>query len=170
VDPNAWAVGPLPVSHFLVKAAARRLLLLRLRATDADFSVADGHRPRLWPEPDGSKGLLWLEHRWQVSYTDKCGSLRARAGLARRRVTAAVGPQPQAAVAGRVHPLARAAAGLARRGQLTEGFADAVDALLICALDGRSQRPAWLVQAGQPAGDANSGVLLSCGLCWHPAA
>jgi hypothetical protein len=27
VDPNAWAIGPLPVSHFVVKAAARRVLL-----------------------------------------------------------------------------------------------------------------------------------------------
>ncbi len=24
VDPNAWAIGPLPVSHFVVKAAARQ--------------------------------------------------------------------------------------------------------------------------------------------------
>jgi hypothetical protein len=45
VDLNAWTTGPLPVSHFLVKAA-RRLLLLGLRASDAGFSVADGHRPR----------------------------------------------------------------------------------------------------------------------------
>ncbi len=37
VDPNAWAFGPLPVSHFLVKAAARRLLLLRLRAADSEL-------------------------------------------------------------------------------------------------------------------------------------
>ncbi len=28
VDPNAWAIGPLPVSHFVVKAAARRVLLM----------------------------------------------------------------------------------------------------------------------------------------------
>ncbi len=50
VDPNAWAFGPVSVSHFVVKAAARRLLLMRLR-------VADGRRPRLWPGPDGTGGL-----------------------------------------------------------------------------------------------------------------
>ncbi len=30
VDPNAWALGSVPVSHFLVKAGARLLLLMRL--------------------------------------------------------------------------------------------------------------------------------------------
>ena len=39
VDPNAWAIGPLPVSHFVVKAAARRVLLMGLRAEDPEFSV-----------------------------------------------------------------------------------------------------------------------------------
>ncbi len=48
VDPNAWAIGPLPVSHFVVKAAARPVLLMGLRAEDPEFSVIHGHRPRLW--------------------------------------------------------------------------------------------------------------------------
>ncbi len=69
MDPNAWAFGPVPVSHFVVKAAARRLLLImlmRLRVADSEFSVADGRRPRLWPGPDGTGGLLGLEQRWQA--------------------------------------------------------------------------------------------------------
>jgi hypothetical protein len=49
VDPNAWAIGPLPVSHFVVKSAARRKLLLDMQAADPDFSVAYVQRPRLWP-------------------------------------------------------------------------------------------------------------------------
>jgi hypothetical protein len=68
VDPNAWAFGPVPVSHFVVKAAARPLMM-RLRAADSEFSVADGRRPRLWPGPDGMGGLLSLEQRWQALYT-----------------------------------------------------------------------------------------------------
>ncbi len=60
VDPNAWAVGPLPVSHFLVKSAAIRRLLLDMKAADPGFSVANGQRPRLWPCSDGSGGLLAL--------------------------------------------------------------------------------------------------------------
>ncbi len=55
--PNAWAIGPLPVSHFVVKSAARRKLLLDLQAADPDFSVAYGERLRLWPCP----GLLALD-------------------------------------------------------------------------------------------------------------
>ncbi len=39
VDPNAWAIGPLPVSHFVVKAAARRVLLMGLWAEDPEFCV-----------------------------------------------------------------------------------------------------------------------------------
>jgi hypothetical protein len=71
VDPNAWAIGPLPVSHFLVKSAARRKLLLDMKAEDPDFSVAYGRRPRLWPCPDGSGGLLALERRWQSLFSSK---------------------------------------------------------------------------------------------------
>jgi hypothetical protein len=62
VDPNAWAIlGPLPVSHFVVKAAARRVLLMELWAEDPEFSVIHGHRPRLWPGVAGSGGLLAME-------------------------------------------------------------------------------------------------------------
>ncbi len=39
VDPTAWAVGTQPVSHYLVKSAARRVLLLGLRARDSGFSM-----------------------------------------------------------------------------------------------------------------------------------
>lgn len=140
MDPNAWAVGPLPVSHFLAKAAARWLLLLGLRKDDPGFSIADGHRPRLWPGSDGSGGLVALEQRWQELYTSQCLSQRARDGTGRRRVEEdAVGAQPAVSVAGRVHPLLRAAANAQRRGQLAEGFADASDALLIAVLDGRAE-------------------------------
>ncbi len=73
MDPNAWAIGPLlPVSHFVVKSAARRKLLLDMQAADPDFSVAYGQRPRLWPCPDGSGGLLALEQRWQALFSNKC--------------------------------------------------------------------------------------------------
>ncbi len=113
----------VPVSHFLVKAAARRLLLMRLRAADSDFSVADGRRSRLWPGPDGTGGLLSLEQRWQALYTSKCVLLRARARSGRRRLGDAVCLQPVSVVVGRVHPLERAAAAAVRRGQLAvEGF------------------------------------------------
>ena len=144
MDPNAWAVGPLAVSHFLVKVAARRVLLLGLRAAEPGFSVADGHRPRLWPGPDGMGGVLALEQRWQALYTHKCVSLRARDRTGRRRVEPAVSAEPAAVVAGRVHPLERAAAAAERRGQRAEGFEDASDALLVgVGLDGGAQRPAW---------------------------
>jgi len=143
VDPNAWAVGPLPVSHFLVKAAARRLLLLGLRAGVAGFSVVDGHRPRLWPGPGGCEGLLWLEQRWHTAYTSKCASLRARMGLARRRVEVAVGPQQPAVVVERVSPYERAAAALVRRGHHSAGFADAADVLLAGVQGGCTHRPEW---------------------------
>jgi hypothetical protein len=40
----AWAVGPLPISHFLVKSAAgRKLLLVNMKAGDPDLSVS--YRP-----------------------------------------------------------------------------------------------------------------------------
>jgi hypothetical protein len=94
VDPNAWAIGPLPVSHFVVKSAARRKLLLDLQAADPDFSVAYGQsrqRPRMWPCSDGSGGLLALEQRWQSLFSHKCVLLRVRNRSARRRV-----PEPAA--------------------------------------------------------------------------
>ncbi len=117
VDPNAWALGPVPVSHFVVKAAARRLLLMRLRvADDFEFSVADGRRPRLWPGPGGTGGLLSLEQRWQALYTSTCVLLRARERTGRRRLGDAVGSPPVSVVVGRVHPLERAAAAAVRRG------------------------------------------------------
>jgi hypothetical protein len=145
VDPNAWALGPVPVSHFVVKAAARRLLLMRLRVADSEFSVADGRRPRLWPGPDGTGGLLGLEQRWQALYTSKCVLLRARDRTGRRRLGDAVCSPPVSAVVGRVHPLERAAAAAVQRGQLAiDGFDDAADALLVGVLDGMpAERPAW---------------------------
>jgi hypothetical protein len=76
VEPNAWAIGPLPVSHFVVKSAARRKLLLDMQAADPDFSVAYGQSSRLWPCPDGSGGLLALEQRWQSLFSRKCVRLR----------------------------------------------------------------------------------------------
>ncbi len=85
MDPNAWAIGPLPVSHFVVKSAARRKLLLDMQGADPDFSVAYGQRPRLWPCPDGSGGLLALEQRWQSLFSNKCVLLRVRSPSARRR-------------------------------------------------------------------------------------
>ncbi len=79
--PKAWAIGPLPVSHFVVKSAAiaaRRKLLLDLQAADPDFSVAYGQRLRLWPCPDHG-GLLALEQRWQSLFSHKCVCVAARA-------------------------------------------------------------------------------------------
>jgi hypothetical protein len=147
VDPNAWAIGPLPVSHFVVKAAARRGLLMGLRAEDPEFSVIHGQRPRLWPGADGSGGLLAMEWRWQDLFTGKSVSLRARDRSGRRRLegVAAV-VQTAAVVTGRVHPLQRAAAAAAQRGQHTAGFADVSDALLRdVVLEGPIQHPAWHV-------------------------
>ena len=108
MDPNAWAIGPLPVSHFVVKAAARRVLLMGLRAEDPEFSVIHGHRPRLWPGVDGSGGLLAMERRWQdlfASIASKSVSLRVRDRSGRRRLEgAAAVVQTVAVVTGRVHP------------------------------------------------------------------
>ena len=143
VDPNAWAVGPLAVSHFLVKAAARRLLLLGLKAADPEFSVANGHRPRLWPCSDGSEGLLALEQRWRDVFSDKCVSLRARQRTARRRVVEVADTPPVAAVTGRVHPLERAAAAAEQRGQCMTAFADASDTLLLGIAAGPALHPPW---------------------------
>ncbi len=78
----------VPVSQFLVKAAARLLLLLRLRAADSDFCVADDCRPRLWPAGGGWHGgpaAVSLEQRWQALYTNKCVLLHARATRAGSR-------------------------------------------------------------------------------------
>ena len=147
VDPNAWAIGPLPVSHFVVKAAARRVLLMGLRAEDPEFSVIHGHRPRLWPGADGSGGLLAMERRWQDLFAGKSVSLRVRDRSGRRRLEgAAAVVQTVAVVTGRVHPLERAAAAAAQRGQHAEGFADASDALQDLrgvVLEGPIQHPAW---------------------------
>jgi hypothetical protein len=62
VDPNTtWAIGPLPeVSHFVVKAAARRVLLMGLRSGDPEFSVIHGHRPRLIQA--SAVICWWLKH------------------------------------------------------------------------------------------------------------
>ena len=123
------------------------MLLLDMKAADPGFSVADGQRPRLWPCSAGSGGLLALEQRWQALFSSRCVLLRGRDRSARRRapeaalVTTPV--MPAAAVAGRVHPLERAAAATARRGQPMEAFADASDMLLLGVLDGSVQRPSW---------------------------
>jgi hypothetical protein len=146
VDPNAWAIGPLPVSHFVVKSAARRMkLLLDLQAADPDFSVAYGQRPRLWPCPDGSGGLLALEQRWQSLFSNKCVLLRVRNRSARRRAPEpAPAALPAAAVTGRVHPLERAAvAASALRGQPVDAFADASDALMRGVMGLPLQQPPW---------------------------
>jgi hypothetical protein len=144
VDPNAWAIGPLPVSHFVVKSAARRKLLLDMQAADPDFSVAYGQRPRLWPCPDGSGGLLALEQRWQSLFSNKCVLLRVRSRSARRREPEpAAAALPAAAVTGRVHPLERAAVAAALRGQPVDAFADASDALMRGVLDVPLQQPPW---------------------------
>jgi hypothetical protein len=70
---DVWVAGPQrvhahvgcgtqPVSLLLAKSAARRVLLLGLRARNSGFSMVHGHQPRLWPAPDGSGGLPALEH------------------------------------------------------------------------------------------------------------
>jgi hypothetical protein len=149
IDPDAWAIGPLPVSHFVVKcAAARRKLLLDLQAADPAFSVAYGQRPRLWPCPDGSGGLLALEQRWQSLFSNKCVLLRVRNRSAcRRPPEPAAVALPAAAVTGRVHPLERAAVAAALRGQSSvDAFADASnasDALMRGVMDMPLQRPPW---------------------------
>jgi hypothetical protein len=97
------------VSHFVVKAAARRVLLMGLWAEDPEFSVIHGHRPRLWPGEDGSGGLLAMKRRWQDLFAGKS------AGRRRLLEGAAAVVQTVAVVTGRVHPLERAAAGAACR-------------------------------------------------------
>jgi hypothetical protein len=113
VDANAWAIGPLPVSHFVVKAAARRVLLMRLRAEDPAFSVIHGHRPQLWPGADGSGVLLAMERRWQDLFTGKSVSLRAREGSGRSRLEGAA----VVVVTGRMNPLEWAAIAASQLGQ-----------------------------------------------------
>lgn len=134
VDPNVWAVGPQHVSHYLVKSAARRVLLLGLRASDPGLSMVHGRQPKLWPGVDGSGGLLALEDRWQAVWSRKCSRLRAQARSARRRMVAAAPAVPLdagAVITGRVHPLERAAAAAQKRGQHSGVFADSYDALLV---------------------------------------
>ena len=80
VDPNAWAVGGLPLTHYTVKSAARRLLLLSLCRSDSSFVAADGHRPRLWHMGPGS-GLAGLEDRWRRVYAAKLRQLPAQLEL-----------------------------------------------------------------------------------------
>jgi hypothetical protein len=106
------------VSHFVVKAAARRVLLMGLRAEDPEFSVIHGHRPRLWPGLDGSLRRP-AGHGAAVAGL-VCGQERVAAGpdrSGRRRLEgAAAVVQTVAVVTGRVHPLDRAARPLLRSG------------------------------------------------------
>jgi hypothetical protein len=69
-------LGPSLCLIYLVKSAARRVLLLGLRARDSGFSMVHGHQPRLWPGPDGSGGLAALEHRWQALWSHHRARLR----------------------------------------------------------------------------------------------
>ncbi len=62
-NPNTWAVGTQPVSHYLVKSAARRVLLLGLRARDSGFSMVHGRQPAT-PPP------AWLEPAWVPRSSD----------------------------------------------------------------------------------------------------
>ncbi len=55
VDPNAWLVGTQPVSHYLVKSAARRVLLLGLRARDSGLLLHGA-----WPSAEVVAGPGWL--------------------------------------------------------------------------------------------------------------
>ena len=118
--------------------------MLDMQAADPDFSVAYGKRPRLWPCPDASGGLLALERRWQSLFSNKCVLLRARSRSARRGPPeAAAAALPASAVTGRVHPLERAAVAAALRGQPVDAFADASDALMRGVLDMPLQQPPW---------------------------
>ncbi len=77
-------------------SAARRVLLLGLRASDSGFSIVRGSQPRLWPGLDGSVGLADLEHRWQALWSHQCSRLRAQARTGRRRVEVALPAVPAA--------------------------------------------------------------------------
>ena len=110
VDPNMWQVGRMHLSHYTVKDAALRLRLLRRRAADAEFTVAAGHRPRLWADPSGRAGLAGLEAGWAAALHDRWlqlkGARQPRAARSSGAITAGVA----ADTAPRVHPLQRAAA------------------------------------------------------------
>jgi hypothetical protein len=85
-------------------------------------------------------------HRAAVAVTvQQCVRLRVRSRSARRRA-----PEPAAAalpaadpLTGRVHPLERAAAAAALRGQPVDAFADASDALMRGVMYMPLQRPLW---------------------------
>ena len=143
VDPNVWGFGDAPLSAFVVRAAARRLLLISHCRATPGFSLLGGHCPRLWGRPGGTGGVLGLEARWAAVLSDRLRRLPVgaggRSGVRRPRVDAAadhglpfrVGWTEEAQGCLRRVP---------RRGLPQP--ADAVDVLHVEA-DGRVQRPPW---------------------------
>ena len=163
LDPSVWGVGGMPLSDYVVKRAASRLLVLSHCAADPGFSLVGGKRPRLWEVDEGS-GLVALEARWGSAYAARLALDAAReAGpggstggrRTRRRLHEVAGPLyapgwvQDAQV--RVPPLERAAA-RAQRDFLAgdgRGRGDAVDVLLAGPQGQVRPAPPWRMAFGR---------------------
>ena len=160
-DPNVWGLGSRPLSDFVVKAAARRLLLLGMCRHDPGFHPVEGVRPKLFAVPGRpGSGLGPLVARQERVFAERWTALAAGQGGSQRRVRARLPEDEQGrcplyeaawmrASLARVHPLERA---LLRQGAVVVGGGqarqdDCRDALLGYAVD----RPrAW--PSPQPTG------------------
>ncbi len=116
-----------------MKDAALRLRLLQRRAADAEFTIAAGHRPRLWADPSGRAGLACLEAAagWAAALHDRWLQLRGARQPRAARSSAVVTAGVDTYTVPQVHPLHRAAA--AGRAVAGRGL-DEVDVLMADAI------------------------------------
>ncbi len=96
----------------MVKDATLRARLLTHRAADAEFTVARGHRPRLWADADGQAIEAAIEASWEAKRAERWLQLR---GLrCNQQQQACAGSEHPAGGAegtpARMHPLQRAVA------------------------------------------------------------
>ena len=156
VDPNVWGWGTqLPLSHFVVKGAARRLILLGMCRTSESFVPAEGVRPRLFAAPSGvaPTGLVGLEleqaRQFELLWERTAATSSGTGRRVRRRLEDAGGLVPEYEAAwmrrsvARAHPYERAAA---RPATTVRRVDDGRDVLLFYG----SQRPREWGGPGDP--------------------
>lgn len=171
VDPNAWRVGGQPLTHFVVRAAAARLLVLGHCRRGKGFVLGQGQPPRMWGGgPAG--GVEGLEAGWAAAFAARLAAAPAVDGsVFGRRVRRRLGPPEgqhglqgpayasrwAAAVvdvegpmrAARVHPLQRAADGRAARGDRA-GELVPCDSVDVLAVEARLQAAGGIAAVGVP--------------------
>ena len=85
VDPNVWGLGKMPLSHFVVKHAAQRLIVLGMCRSKAGFVPSEGVRPPLFAAPGkADTGLAAVEERQVALYGARWATLQGPSAGARR--------------------------------------------------------------------------------------